>query len=89
MKTVKVTVLNKLGLHARPATKLTQKANEFLSSLKISNGKREVNGKSIMGVMLMAASQGTELTLTADGTDENELLATIVELFAEKFGEAQ
>ncbi len=89
MKTVKVTVLNKLGLHARPATKLTQKANEFLSTLKISNGKREVNGKSIMGVMLMAASQGTELTLTADGTDENELLAAIVELFAEKFGEAQ
>lgn len=89
MKTIKVTVLNKLGLHARPATKLTQKANEFLSSLKITNGRREVNGKSIMGVMLMAASQGTELTLIGDGTDEDEMLSELKQMFEDKFGEAQ
>ena len=82
MKTIKVTVLNKLGLH-------TQKANEFLSSLKISNGRREVNGKSIMGVMLMAASQGTELTLIGDGTDEDDMLSELQEMFENKFGEAQ
>ncbi len=89
MKTVTVTVLNKLGLHARPAAKLTQKANEFLSTFRISNGARNVNGKSIMGVMLMAASCGTKLELIADGTDENELLATVQELFDNKFGEAE
>ncbi len=89
MKTVTVTVLNKLGLHARPAAKLTQKANEFLSTFRISNGKRNVNGKSIMGVMLMAASCGTKLELIADGTDEDELLATVKELFDNKFGEAE
>ena len=89
MKTIKVTVLNKLGLHARPATKLTHKANEFLSSLKITNGRREVNGKSIMGVMLMAASRGTELTLIGDGTDEDEMLSELKQMFEDKFGEAQ
>ena len=89
MKTINVRVLNKLGLHARPATKLTQKANEYLSSLKISNGRREINGKSIMGVMLMAASQGTELTLIGDGTDEDEMLSELQKLFENKFGEAQ
>ncbi len=89
MKTITVTVTNKLGLHARPAAKLTQKANEFLSSLRMSNGKREVNGKSIMGVMLMAASKGTELQVTADGTDEEDLLKAIKELFENKFGEKE
>ncbi len=89
MKTVTVTVLNKLGLHARPAAKLTQKANEFLSTFRISNGTRNVNGKSIMGVMLMAASCGTKLELIADGTDEDELLATVKELFDNRFGEAE
>ncbi len=89
MKAVTVTVTNKLGLHARPAAKLTQKANEFLSTFRISNGTRDVNGKSIMGVMLMAASCGTELKLIADGTDEDDLLAAIKELFDNKFGEAE
>ncbi|MCD8339927.1 MAG: HPr family phosphocarrier protein [Burkholderiales bacterium] len=89
MKTITVTVTNKLGLHARPAAKLTQKANEFLSSLTMSNGKRNVNGKSIMGVMLMAAAQGTQLQVTADGTDEDDLLKAIKELFETKFGEKE
>ncbi len=89
MKSIKVQVTNRMGLHARPAAKLTQKANEFLSTLRITNGKREVNGKSIMGVMLMAASRGTELELIADGTDEEDLLAALRELFNSKFGEAE
>lgn len=82
-----VTVQNRLGLHARPAAKLTQKGNEFLSEISIRKGDREVNGKSIMGVMLLAASKGTELTITADGTDEEDALAQIKQLFDSGFGE--
>lgn len=55
----------------------------------MSNGKRNVNGKSIMGVMLMAAAQGTQLQVTADGTDEDDLLKAIKELFETKFGEKE
>ena len=69
MKTIEVEVINRLGLHARPAAKLTQKANEFLSEIKIDKDGRVVNGKSIMGVMLLAASKGTVLKISADGTD--------------------
>ena len=89
MQTLKVTVLNRLGLHARPAAKLTQKANEFLSEIRISKEGREVNGKSIMGVMLLAAAQGTELKITADGTDEGLALEAIRGLFEDKFGEQE
>ncbi|MVX55801.1 HPr family phosphocarrier protein [Parasutterella muris] len=89
MKSIQVTVLNRLGLHARPAAKLTQKGNEFLSDIRIEKGGRKVNGKSIMGVMLLAASKGTELTVTADGTDEDAALAAVKELFDSKFGEQE
>ena len=89
MKTISVTVTNRLGLHARPAAKLTQKANEYLSTLKISKEGREVNGKSIMGVMLLAASKGTHLQLTGDGTDEEEMLRAVAGLFETKFGESE
>ena len=82
MKTIEVEVINRLGLHARPAAKLTQKANEFLSEIKIV-----VNGKSIMGVMLLAASKGTVLKISADGTDEESALQQLKELFDTKFGE--
>lgn len=87
MKTANVTVMNELGLHARPAAKLTQKANEFLSEIKLYKGQREVNCKSIMGVMLLAASKGTVLTVTADGTDEEEAVAEIIKIFENRFGE--
>ncbi|MBQ8828755.1 MAG: HPr family phosphocarrier protein [Burkholderiaceae bacterium] len=87
MISVNVTVLNRLGLHARPAAKLTQKGNEFLCDIRIRKDEREVNGKSIMGVMLLAASKGTELTITADGTDEQDAIAQIKQLFDSGFGE--
>lgn len=89
MKEISVKVLNRLGLHARPAAKLTQKANEFLSEVKIVKGDREVNGKSIMGVMLLAASNGTELKIKADGTDEDQCLEELKELFDNRFGEEE
>lgn len=87
MKTIEVEIINRLGLHARPAAKLTQKANEFLSEIKIDKDGRVVNGKSIMGVMLLAASKGTILKITADGTDEQEALSELRTLFENKFGE--
>ena len=89
MKEISVKVLNRLGLHARPAAKLTQKANEFLSEVKLVKGDREVNGKSIMGVMLLAASNGTELKIKADGTDEDQCLEELKELFENRFGEEE
>lgn len=87
MKTIEVEVINRLGLHARPAAKLTQKATEFLSEIKIDKDGRVVNGKSIMGVMLLAASKGTVLKISADGTDEESALQQLKELFDTKFGE--
>ena len=78
MKTIEVEVINRLGLHARPAAKLTQKANEFLSEIKIDKDG---------GVMLLAASKGTVLKISADGTDEESALQQLKELFDTKFGE--
>ncbi len=87
MKTETVTVLNRYGLHARPAAKLTQKANEFLCEIRLKKGNREVNGKSIMGVMLLAAPKGTELEIIADGSDENDAVKQLKQLFDSGFGE--
>lgn len=83
----KIVVLNKMGLHARPSSKLVQKASSFKSDLHIHRDQQVVNGKSIMGVMMLAAAQGTELTLAANGADEEQLLAALVELFDKKFEE--
>lgn len=83
----KVTVENKLGLHARPCSLLVKAANHFRSEIKISKDDMEVNGKSIIGVMTLAASQGTELILIADGADEEYALEKLASLFEEKFDE--
>ena len=83
----KVVVLNKMGLHARPSSKLVQKAAAFKSDVHIRRENQVVNGKSIMGVMMLAAAQGTELTLSANGVDEEQTLAELVELFEKKFAE--
>lgn len=80
-------VLNRMGLHARPSSKLVQKAATFKSDLHIRRDNQVVNGKSIMGVMMLAAAQATELILTANGPDEEQLLAALVELFEKKFEE--
>ena len=69
-----VIIKNKTGLHARPASQFVQKAGEFKSDIKIAFEGKEVNAKSIMGVMSLGISQGKEITLKADGEDENEAL---------------
>jgi phosphocarrier protein len=82
-----VTIINKLGLHARAAAKLVTCASEYSSEILLSNNDQSVNGKSIMGVMLLAAGQGTMLSLTADGEDENAAADALETLIRNRFGE--
>ena len=87
MAALDVTIVNKLGLHARAAAKFVTLASSFNSEIELAHETRTVNGKSIMGVMMLAASKGTELTLMASGDDESNALASLSELIAERFGE--
>lgn len=82
-----VTILNKTGLHARPASKFVQVANDFESEIFIEKGSAKVNAKSIMGVMTLGASMGTTVTLVAEGEDENKAIDALIELIESKFGE--
>jgi len=87
MVTCEVTIINKLGLHARPAAQLVKTAGRFSSEIFFKKGNLEVNGKSIMGVMMLAAEMGAQITITADGEDEQEALDALVLVFEGKFGE--
>lgn len=84
-----VTVINKLGLHARAATKLVTVASVFNAEVTLKRGAREINAKSIMGVLTLAASIGTELTVTTDGPDEEDALGAILKLINDRFGEGE
>lgn len=87
MRSQDTTICNELGLHARAAARLVDLANRFESSVHIAHGARKVNGKSIMGVLMLAAAQGTTISLETQGADENEALAALVQLVEEGFGE--
>ncbi len=87
MLNANVTIINKLGLHARASSKFVSCASRFLSNITVSKGSQEVNGKSIMGIMMLAASQGTELVLEVDGDDEEACLEALIELINNRFGE--
>ncbi|HXS74258.1 MAG TPA: HPr family phosphocarrier protein [Rhodanobacteraceae bacterium] len=87
MQERQITVTNKLGLHARASAKLVQLVQGFGSQVWLVHGAREVNAKSIMGVMMLAAGIGTPLTVRAEGTDEEQALDAVVNLFARKFDE--
>lgn len=82
-----LTISNKLGLHARAATKLVKHAARYASEIKINTKGKSVNAKSIMGVMLLAASKGTEVIIQVNGKDEIEAMADIDALISDKFGE--
>lgn len=88
MQTTTVTIINRLGLHARAAAKFVQTANHYPCSVQLVRADKEVNGKSIMGVMMLAAGQGTELEIRTHGEDEEAALAALVALVADRFGEA-
>jgi phosphocarrier protein HPr len=89
MQKTTVTISNRLGLHARASAKLTKLAGSFSSELHMSRNGRRINAKSIMGVMMLAAGQGTEVEIEADGADEAQALEAIVKLVNERFGEAE
>jgi phosphocarrier protein len=85
----KVMITNKLGLHARAAAKLVHTANTFTSEVLIGGEHEEVNAKSILGLLTLAASKGTLVTVRADGPDEEQAVMALVELFHDKFGEGE
>ncbi len=88
MPSIEVEIVNKLGLHARPSAKLTQAASRFKSEIWLTKAGRKVNGKSIMGVMMLAAAKGAKLEIQADGPDADEALQVLHGLIASGFGES-
>ena len=82
-------IVNQLGLHARAAARFVKVAQRYDSTISVSTAQKQVDGKSIMSVMLLAAGNGCELTLTAEGADAEDALTAISELVADKFGEGQ
>jgi len=83
----KIQVINRLGLHARPAALLVQKASRFQSEIRLVKDEYELNAKSIMSVMMLAAEMGSFITIKAWGEDEVQAVEEIAKLFLEKFGE--
>ena len=89
MKCAEVVVVNKLGLHARAAAKFVSLAGEFAAEVSLAREGQQVNGKSIMGVMMLAAAKGTRLTICAEGADEARAVEALTRLVRERFGEAE
>lgn len=84
-----VIIINKLGLHARAAAKLVSLATRYKSDIKLAKNSVEVNGKSILGVMMLAASQNTTLELIADGPDEADAIEALEDLINRRFDESE
>jgi phosphocarrier protein HPr len=82
-----VTVVNMLGMHARAAAKFVHVANRFVSRIRVARHGREMDGKSIMGLLLLAAARGSSLTISADGSDAVEAVEALAALVSEGFGE--
>lgn len=89
MKTTEVHITNRLGLHARAAAKLVHTASEFQSDIFLSLNQEEVNAKSILGLLTLAATKGTTLGLRVDGVDEESASQALISLFEDKFGEGE
>ena len=84
-----LTIINKLGLHARASTKLTQTASQFASEIWIERNGRKVNAKSIMGVMMLAAAKGSVINVEASGNDEAQAIDALQQLINDYFGEGE
>lgn len=82
-------IVNKLGLHARAAAKFVQTAQRFSADVKVSRGTKEVNGKSIMGVMMLAAGMGSSIRIRTEGEDADAALEALLALVADRFGEPE
>ena len=86
---IELQIINKLGLHARASAKLTQLATKYKCEVWLMRNNKRVNGKSIMGVMMLAAGKGSSVTLETNGDDEQECSTAIAQLIADKFGEGE
>ena len=84
-----VTITNQVGLHARPATFFIQKANEFKSSISVVKNDIKVNAKSLLGVLSMGITRGTEIDIEAEGVDEQQAVDTLAELVNSEFAGAE
>jgi len=82
-----VQIRNRLGLHARAAARFVHSANRFKARVTLTRGSKSMDGKSILGILLLAASHGTQLTVSAEGEDEKEAVAALAELVEGGFGE--
>jgi phosphocarrier protein len=89
MPSLEAEIVNKLGLHARAAAKLTHVASGFQSEIWLSRSGRRVNAKSIMGVMMLAAGKGSQVHIAAEGADADAALAALAKLIADRFGEGE
>jgi len=87
MKTQQLDIINKLGLHARASTKLANTANRFSSKIIITYSGKEIDAKSIIALMLLAAAKGSSITVTAEGDDETLAIEAISQLINDRFGE--
>ncbi len=85
----KIVIKNKLGLHARAAVKFVNLANRYSASVKIIKDSNEVDGKSILGILTLAASQGTPIRLVVNGRDEAQAMKALCELINNRFGEEE
>ncbi len=89
MLTTETEIINKLGLHARASAKLTQLAGKFQCEVWMSKGTRRINAKSIMGVMMLAAGKGSQVSIETNGVDEAEAMTALLALIADYFGEGE
>ena len=89
MLSFELTIVNKLGLHARASAKLTQVANSFKCDVWLTRNGRRVNAKSIMGVMMLAAGKGASIMVEAEGAEADAALAALRDLIADRFGEGE
>jgi phosphocarrier protein len=84
-----IEIINKLGLHARASAKLTQTASQFQAEVWLSRNGRRINGKSIMGVMMLAAARGARIRIETIGDDDAAAMSALVALIEDKFGEGE
>ncbi len=89
MASAQAQIVNKLGLHARAAARLTNVASGFEADIWLTRNERRVNAKSIMGVMMLAAGKGTSVLIEAEGADADQALAALLALIADRFGEGE
>ena len=87
MTSMAVTVVNELGMHARAAAKFVHLASRYEAHVKVARDRREMDGKSIMGILLLAAARGSTITISAEGADEQDAVAALVALVQSGFGE--